>query len=149
MENIAATGTFDGRLPIIFDNSGGQIVGGQLVARAGGGMLAYVGDVSNAQTNSMTRLAFDALKSIRYGNLFIELNGSLDGEIVSLIRFDGINQSPITPSALAKSLTGLPFLFNIRVRAPFRGLVGTARGFQDPGAAIAKAVQTPATEKRQ
>jgi translocation and assembly module TamB len=153
LENIAATGTFDGSLPIVFGNSvggivEGRIVGGQIIARPGGGTLAYVGDVSNAQTNAMTRLAFDALKSIRYKNLVIELDGSLDGEMVSVVRFDGVNRSPVAPSGLARSFTGLPFLFNIRVRAPFRGLVGTARDFQDPRGAIDKAVKAEASERQ-
>ncbi len=148
LENIAATGTFDGTLPIVFDASGGQIVGGQIVARAGGGTLAYVGDVSNAETNTLAKLAFDALKSIRYGNLAIDLDGSLDGEIVSLVRFDGVNQSPVAPTGLAKSFTGLPFKFNIRVRAPFRGLVNTARSYQDPGLLLNRTVQPVASDKR-
>jgi hypothetical protein len=148
LENIAATGTFDGALPIVFDKTGGRIVGGQIVARAGGGMLAYVGDVSNAETNTFAKLAFDALKSIRYGNLAIDLDGSLDGEIVSLVRFDGVNQSPVAPSRIAKSFVGLPFKFNIRVRAPFRGLVNTARSFQDPGLLLNRTVQPVASDKR-
>jgi hypothetical protein len=148
LENIAATGTFDGTLPIVFDKTGGRIVGGQIVARPGGGTLAYVGDVSNAQTNTLAKLAFDALKSIRYGNLAIDLDGSLDGEIVSLVRFDGVNQSPVAPSGIAKSFVGLPFKFNIRVRAPFRGLVNTARSFQDPGLLLNRTVQPVASDKR-
>lgn len=148
LENIAATGTFDGTLPIVFDATGGRIVGGQIVARAEGGTLAYVGDVSNAETNTLAKLAFDALKSIRYGNLAIDLDGSLDGEIVSLVRFDGVNQSPVAPSGIAKSFVGLPFKFNIRVRAPFRGLVNTARSFQDPGLLLNRTVQPVASDKR-
>lgn len=148
LENIAATGTFDGTLPIVFDATGGRIVGGQIVARAGGGTLAYVGDVTNAETNTLAKLAFDALKSIRYGNLAIDLDGSLDGEIVSLVRFDGVNQSPVAPSGIAKSFVGLPFKFNIRVRAPFRGLVNTARSFQDPGLLLNRTVQPVASDKR-
>ncbi len=148
LENIAATGTFDGALPIVFDASGGQIVGGQIVARAGGGTLAYVGDISNAETNAFAKLAFDALKSIRYSNLAIDLDGALDGEIVSLVRFDGVNQSPVAPTGLARSFTNLPFKFNIRVRAPFRGLVNTARSYQDPGLLLNRTVQPVASEKR-
>ncbi len=148
LENISATGTFDGTLPIVFDTTGGEIVGGQIVARKGGGTLAYVGDVSNAKTNMFAKLAFDALKSIRYGNLVIDLDGSLDGEIVSLVRFDGVNQSPVAPSGLAKTFTNLPFKFNIRVRAPFRGLVNTARSYQDPGLLLNRTVQPVAIDKR-
>lgn len=146
LENIAATGTFDGTLPIVFEGAGGRIVGGQIVARAGGGTVAYVGDVSNAQTNTLAKLAFDALKSIRYRNLAIDLNGSLDGEIVSLVRFDGFNQSPVAPSGIAKSLVGLPFKFKIRIQAPFRGLVNTARSFQDPGLLLNRTVQPVASD---
>ena len=150
LENLAATGTFDGALPVAFDGNGGRIEGGRVVARSGG-TLAYVGDVSNAAMNSYAKLAFDALKSMRYDNLAIDLDGALDGEVVSRVNFTGINQSPAAaPGTLAKKFSGLPFKFNIVVRAPFRGLVGTARGLQDPRTLLeaAPAVQPPATGTR-
>ncbi len=145
LQDIAATGTFDGLLPIVFDASGGRIEGGHIVARAGGGTLAYVGDVSNAQTNTYSRLAFDALKSIRYQNLAIDLDGALDGEIVSKVGFTGTNQTAVAPTGLLKAFTGLPFRFNITVRAPFRGLVNSARTFQDPSVLLDKTVQPGAS----
>lgn len=135
LDNIAATGTFDGVLPMIFDQAGGRIVDGRLIVRRGGGTLAYVGEVSNADLGMFGKLAFDALKAIRYDSLLIELNGALDGEIVSRIVFTGINDQPKEgqPSTgLLKDLTGLPFKFNIVVRAPFRGLMHTATTFADP-----------------
>ncbi len=145
LQDLAATGLFDGTLPIEFDETGARIVGGHIVARPGGGRLAYVGDVSNQQTNAYSKLAFDALKSIRYDNLAIDLDGALDGDIVSQVRFTGTNQSAVAPTGLLKSFTGLPFKFNITVRAPFRGLVDTARGLQDPSVLLDKPVQPPAS----
>ena len=148
LQDISATGVFDGVLPISFKAAGGRIVGGRIVARAGGGTLAYVGDVSNAQTNMMTQLAFDALKSIRYSNLFIDLDGDLDGEIVSKLGFTGTNQSPAKPTGLLRSFTGLPFKFNITVRAPFRTLANVARAAQNPASLAPPPVQPPAMVPR-
>ncbi len=148
LQDIAATGTFDGVLPILFDATGARVAGGRIVSGPGGGRLAYVGDVSNAQTNMFAKLAFDALKSMRYSNLTIELDGALDGEVVSRVNFAGVNQSPVAPTGLARSFTGLPFKFNILIRAPFRGLVNSARGLQDPSLLLGAPVQPPASAPR-
>jgi hypothetical protein len=142
--NIAVTGTFDGLLPMIFDVRGGRIVGGRLDVRRGGGTLAYVGEVSNAKLGTFGKMAFDALKSIRYDNLAIELNGSLDGEIVSKVIFTGVNEAPIdgkaAPVGMLQSLTGLPFKFNITIRAPFRGLINSAQSLTDPRGLISRSL---------
>jgi len=138
-KNITVTGKFDGTLPIIFDAQGGRIEGGQLRVRPGGGTLSYVGDVTNANLGKFARLAFDALKSMRYDRLTIDLNGSLDGEIVSQVHFDGTNDAP-KESAKGQGILGrfiapltrLPFRFNITITAPFRGLVNSAQTFVDP-----------------
>ena len=143
-ENIAATGTFDGTLPLVFDQAGGRIVGGRLVARDGGGTLAYVGELTQAQLGTFGKLAFDALKSIRYRNLAIQLDGALDGEIVSKVSFSGVNQEPLEgmKTPFRQQLKGLPFIFNITVRAPFRGLIGSARAFADPTLFIRERIAT-------
>ncbi len=141
-ENLAATGIFDGILPMYFDANGGRIEGGRLVVRQGGGTLAYVGEISNTAMNVYAKLAFDALKSIRYDKLTIELNGALDGEIVSQIDFNGVNEAPLSPpkSYIARQFIGLPFIFNIKVTAPFRSLLNTARTFQDPSSLLQRTV---------
>lgn len=133
-ENLAATGIFDGTLPMVFDENGGRIEGGSVVARRGGGTVAYVGEVSNAAMPVYGKLAFDALKSLRYRNLGIELDGALDGEMVSRINFNGVNTRAVEPDDgfLVRKFIGLPFIFNVTIRAPFRGLLSSARGFQDP-----------------
>ena len=144
LENVAATGLFDGTVPMVFDPDGGRIVGGLLAARPGGGTLAYVGEVSKAQLGTFGKLAFDALKSMRYRQLSIRLDGALDGEIVSLVRFDGVNQQPLGPETmLSRPLKGLPFRFNIALRAPFRALVGSARAYQDPGLLLRRGAVQP------
>ena len=130
--NIAATGRFDGVLPMIFDQSGGRIEAGQIVARRGGGTLAYVGELSNAQLGTMGKLAFDALKAIRYSSLDISLDGRLDGEMVSRVRFTGVREATPEQSLITRLIRNLPFRFNIQIRAPFRGLVGSARAYMDP-----------------
>lgn len=132
LSNVNATGTFDGTLPLLFDGSAGRIVGGKLEARPSGGLLQYVGDVGADSMGAAGKLAFDALKRLRYRSLSVTLDGDLDGELVTAIRFTGTNEAPVEPAAGVPLRTaGLPFKFNVTVRAPFRRLLGTAASFSD------------------
>ena len=133
-ENIAVSGQFDGVLPMVFDQNGGRIEGGYLKVRDEGGTLSYIGEVSNANLGRFSKLAFDALKSIRYKRLTLELNGALDGEMVTLVRFNGVNQLPLsqTKNIFLKQFNRIPFIFNITIKAPFRGLFATVRSINDP-----------------
>jgi len=159
-KNVSATGVFDGLLPMVFDETGGRIEGGILVARQPGraplilettqglnvpcdatlqaGDLSYVGEVSNAQLGAYGKLAFDALKHLRYRCLAIMLDGALDGEFVTRLTVNGINQGSeeARQSFITRPFIGLPFLFNVRIEAPFRGLLNTAAGIADPSKLI-------------
>ncbi|WP_022682814.1 intermembrane phospholipid transport protein YdbH family protein [Sphingobium bisphenolivorans] len=171
LKNISATGTFDGIMPLIFNAQGGRVAGGVLVARQQGmpplvmpegvlptipcdprrqsGTLSYVGPVSNEQLGVMGRLAFDALKNLQYKCLTILMDGALDGEMVTNVVFNGVNRGQIggAPAGLAKNFTGLPFLFNVRIAAPFRGLLGTAKSFIDPSTLIQNSIGDQMQEK--
>lgn len=140
IKNLSATGKFDGVLPLVFERSTGRIAGGVLTARANGGLLQYVGEVGQASMGAAGRLAFDALRRLRYRTLTLRLDGDLDAEIVTAIDFTGTNEVPLaTGSRLPVRATGLPFKFGVTVRAPFRSLLGTAASFSDARAVIRSA----------
>lgn len=138
--NISATGTFDGKLPIIFDADGGRIEGGLLQSR-GGGQLAYIGELSNAELGTMGKMAFDALKAIHYSTLGISLDGQLDGEVISRVRFQGVRDATPSASIAVRLIRNLPFRFNIEIRAPFRGLVGSAQAYMNPELLLRDAIK--------
>ena len=135
--NISATGTIDGVLPMIFDQSGGRIVGGRLEARPGGGTLSYVGELSDEDLGTWGIVAFNALKSLRYSKLVIGLDGSLAGEFTSKIEIDSLSRAVepgnggIIGMVLAQ-FSKVPIDFNITVKGPFRSIIAMTRSFDDP-----------------
>lgn len=136
-ENINATGKFDGTLPVVFDGLGGRIEGGRIDAREGGGTLAYVGELTNRNLGTIANFAFGALRSLKYDDLTIVLNGDLDGEMVTDIRFGGVGQGEgATRNFLTNQVAKLPFVFNVKITAPFRQLLTSAKGFYDPSLLI-------------
>ncbi len=140
--NISATGILDGTIPMEFDQTGGRIVSGRLVARPEGGTVSYIGELSDKQLGAYGKLAFDALKSLRYSKFTINLDGSLEGEFLAGIELDGVARNRPTPAgggfagAVVNRVLGeiarIPFEFNIQVRGPFRALIATTRSFEDP-----------------
>jgi translocation and assembly module TamB len=132
-ENLNATGVFDGTLPMVFDATGGRIRDGRLTVREGGGTIAYVGELSRKNLGFWGNYAFDALKSLRYRSLDIVMNGPLAGEMVTEVRFAGVTQGEGARSNfLIRRLQRLPLVFNVRIRAPFRGLLDATASLYDP-----------------
>jgi hypothetical protein len=144
--NIAATGTFDGTVPMVFDEHGGRIVGGFLGARLTGGTVSYIGELTEAQIGSYGKLAFDALKALRYSKLNITLNGDLAGEFVAGVELDGIAREAANPGGVAGYALGqlakIPFKFHIVARGPFRAIIGTMRSLKDPSGLIQQVLPT-------
>ncbi len=132
-ENLRVTGVFDGVLPMVFDQDGGSIVGGALVSRPGGGEVSYLGELSYEDMGVFANYAFDALKSIRYNQLTIGVGGNIDGEIITDISFNGLQQGSLAKrNFITRQLARLPIQFNVSVKAQFRQLIGSIRGIYDP-----------------
>jgi len=142
--NLAATGIYDGLIPMEFTGNHGRVVGGRLVAREGGGTVSYVGELSKHDLGAYGALAFDALKSLRYSRLVLTLDGAIDGEFITRIEMDGLARNPagarepgggvsaMVVGRVLRQLARIPFHFNIRIEGRFRALMATARSFQDP-----------------
>jgi hypothetical protein len=134
LSNIAATGTFDGTLPIIFDTSGnGRIEGGLLIARPPGGNVSYVGELTREDLGTMANFAFDALKSLDYRQMSVAMDGNLTGEIVTKVRFDGVKQGASAKrNFITRRFENLPIRFNLNITAPFYQLITSIKSMYDP-----------------
>lgn len=134
LTNLSATGIFDGTVPITFDANGrGRIEGGVLIARAGGGNIAYIGELSYENLGTMGNYAFSALRSLDYRQMRVGLGGELDGEIVTSFEFEGVRQGAGTSqNFVTRRLAKLPILFKINVRSQnFYQLATMVRSFWD------------------
>lgn len=136
LENIVATGTFDGTVPIIFDSNGnGRIEGGLLISRVPGGNVSYVGGLTYEDLSPIANFAFDALRSLDYSQMSIGMEGPLTGEIVTRVRFDGVRQGEGARSNfVTRQLAKLPIQFRINVRAQFYQLMTSIKSLYDPSA---------------
>lgn len=134
LPNISATGIFDGVLPIVFDENGnGRIEGGKLTSRPPGGNVSYVGDLTYKDLSPMANFAFDALRSLDYDTMDIAMNGSLTGEIVTNVRFDGVKQGEgAKRNIITRALANLPIQFKLNIKAPFYQLITSFKSLRDP-----------------
>lgn len=143
--DISAEGTFDGVLPMIFDENGGRIVGGRLDSRAPGGRLSYNGAVNKANLGTAGNLAFNALKDLRFRSMIIRLDGDLAGEFGTTLVIDGVGLAGTngTQRLISRFVSRLPLKFNVSIRGPFRALIGTAKSLRDPRALIDTTLDRP------
>lgn len=134
--NLNATGLFDGTIPIVFDAAGnGRIDDGVLISRPPGGNISYVGELTYEDLSPIANFAFDALRSLDYSQMRLLMDGSLTGEIVTRVRFDGISQGEGTSSNfITRRLARLPLQFRINIRAQFYQLLNSMKSLYDPAA---------------
>jgi hypothetical protein len=144
-KELDATGTFDGVLPMIFDEAGGRIVGGRLDSRAPGGSLLYNGVVNKADLGTMGNIAFNALRDLRFKSMIIRLDGDLAGEFAARLAIDGvgIGQSNSTQRFIRGLLAKIPLHLNVNITGPFRALIATAKSFSDPRQVISNVLPRP------
>ena len=136
LQNISATGVFDGTVPLVFDDGGnGRVEGGLLISRPPGGNVSYIGELTYEDLGTMANMAFGALRSLDYQQMRVAMDGELTGEIVTRVRFDGVSQGAGTVQNIAtRAIAGLPIRFDINIRAPFYQLIGSIRAMYDPAA---------------
>lgn len=133
LSNLNATGVFDGELPLIFDENGGRIENGHLVSRPPGGNVAYVGELTYKDLSAMGNFAFQTLKSVNYQRMEISLGGTLAGEIITQVSFNGISQGAgAKRNFLTRQIAKLPIRFVLNVKAPFFSLFAPLRSLYDP-----------------
>jgi hypothetical protein len=133
MGNLSATGIFDGSLPLVFDATGGQIVGGALASRAPGGNVAYVGALTYKDLSAMANFAFQTLRSLNYEDMRITMDGAIAGDLVTRISMRGVHQGAGAKSNfLTRQVAKLPLRFDVNVRAPFYQLITSFKSFSDP-----------------
>ncbi|RVQ68937.1 hypothetical protein EKN06_01570 [Croceicoccus ponticola] len=133
LANLQATGTFDGTIPLIFDENGGRIEGGVLNSRRPGGNVSYIGALTYENLHPIANYAFDALKSLDYTAMRIGLDGRLEGEIVTRVKIDGVTQGEgAKKNIITRRLAKLPIRFDVNVRAPFMQLLSSFKSLYDP-----------------
>jgi len=134
LTNLNATGIFDGTVPIVFDAEGnGRIDGGILMARPGGGNVAYIGELTYEDLGTMGNYAFSALRSLDYTQMRVGLGGDLAGEIITSFDFDGVRQGAGTSqNFITRRLAKLPIRFKVNVRSEnFYEMATMVRSFWD------------------
>ncbi|WP_395327136.1 YdbH domain-containing protein [Novosphingobium sp. BL-8H] len=130
--NINATGVFDGELPLVFDENGGRIDKGYLRSRPPGGNVSYIGALTYKDLSAMGNFAFGALKSVDYRQMEIGLDGSLSGDILTRISFDGLSQGEgASQNFITRQVAKLPIHFIVNIKAPFMSLFGNMRSLYD------------------
>ena len=131
--NLAATGVFDGELPIVFDELGfGRIEGGRLQSRTAGN-VSYVGELTYEDLSPIANYAFSTLKSLDYQSMRIEIGGPLTGDVLTKLEFEGVRQGAGTKqNFITRQIADLPIRFNVNIRAPFYKLVDLMKSIYDP-----------------
>lgn len=132
LSNLSVSGLFDGHVPLVFDQNGGRVAGGELISRAPGGSVSYVGDLTYRDLSPMANYAFRALRSLKFAQMRIGLDGDLAGEVVTRVEMKGLSQGKgASKNFVTRQIAKLPLEFNVSIHAPFYQLIGSMRSLYD------------------
>jgi hypothetical protein len=136
LNNLAATGIFDGTVSLVFDENGfGRVEEGLLLSRPPGGNVSYVGELTYENLGAIANFAFQALRSLDYQQMSVTIEGPLTGEIVTRIRLDSVSQGAgAQQNIVTRAIAGLPIRLDVNVRASFYSLISNLRSMYDPSA---------------
>jgi hypothetical protein len=141
---LEVTGTFDGVLPMIFDENGGRIVGGRLDSRPPGGEFKYTG--TKPKAGMMAGAVFELLKDLKYRSMIVRLDGDLAGEFATRITIDQValgTGGGLAGKLIRGAFRKVPLKLNLNISGPFRALIQMAKAFKDPREAIAPVMPFP------
>ena len=129
LANLSATGTFDGKVPIIFDVMGnGRIEDSTLTSRAPGGNVSYIGELTYEDMGFVSNFAFNMLRSLDYTGMRIGIEGPLAGILATKVEIDGVQQGEgASRNILTRELAKLPVKLNVNVNAPLQELFAVLR----------------------
>jgi hypothetical protein len=129
LANLSATGTFDGKVPIVFDQIGnGRIEQSTLTSRPPGGNVSYIGELTYEDMGFVSNFAFNMLKSLDYTGMRIDIEGPLSGILTTKVEIDGVQQGEgASRNILTRELAKLPVQLNVNVNAPLQELFAVLR----------------------
>ena len=141
-QGLEITGTFDGVLPMIFDENGGRIVGGRLDSRTPG-EIKYSGTKPGGL---VAGAAFALLSDLNYRSMIVRLDGELAGEFATRLTVNQISLGKgggLVGSVVRSAFSKLPMRLNVNIHGPFRALIQMAKAFKDPTEVIAPVMPFP------
>jgi hypothetical protein len=141
---LEITGTFNGVLPMIFDENGGRIVGGRLDSQPPGGEFKYNG--TKPKAGMMAGAVFELLRDLKYRSMIVRLDGDLAGEFATRITIDQISLGKgggLAGQIIRGAFSKVPLKLNLNISGPFRALIQMAKAFKDPREAIAPVMPFP------
>jgi hypothetical protein len=143
IQGLEITGTFDGVLPMIFDESGGRIVGGRLDSREPGGELKYSG---TKPSGLVAGAIFAVVSDLKYRAMTVRLDGDLAGEFATRLTVDRVSLGKgggLLGGLVRSAFSKVPLQLNVNINGPFRALTQMAKAFKDPTQAIAPVMPFP------